>query len=586
MKNKLQYTLIASVLGLGLMSCQDEWDSHYGQTAATDYGTASLYEVLKSQPELSDFCQVLAATKSFANNKQTEVTYAQLLDADQFFTVWAPVNGTFNRDELLNMTKTVEGDSLVELHFIKNHVARYSHSSNGKDRSVMMLNGKTLAYADGGFANVTLDKKNIAARNGLVHTIKEPISYYYNIYEALVAQEQYQHIGSFLRKYHVDVFDPTSSLAMGIKDGKTVYVDSIFYTQNELLYFHYGHIDREDSTYWMIVPTKELWDELYADAETYYDYGAIEKADSIHDRWAHYALMQDLVFNPNAQTSIKDSIVSTTFSKYQDGIYHTYYKPFQEGGLFTTAWSAEQQCSNGMIYEVSKWPFQKNFTFFTPIAVEAEDRVYKYEEPGNKKLSLIGYRSSADSISQGYVVATPEVQTDAYFIEYELPDVLSGKYDVCVVMLPRSVDPMLPFTEESLAGRRNRRPAKFTAEIFYNDKNGKAVSVASNGRYTYDPENPAHYIKGGNNDKTIDFLFDCNYNADKYASRAFTNDPFKVDTVKLCTMHFPTCNFDQRVITNRLRITNKIGNSDTEYYWCTMFIDRILLLPHNDEAEN
>lgn len=582
MNSIIKYSFVVSALSMAMVSCQDDWDAHYDQNADTKYGKSSLYEVISSQPELSDFCRVLEATKAFANSKQTSVTYAELLGKDQFYTVWAPVNGTFNCDSLVKMCQTSGGDSLVELQFVKNHVARYAHSYNGQNRNVMMLNGKTLAFDGTTFGQINSSKTNIAARNGVLHTLQTPVSYYYNIFEALVAKPIYQHVGGFLHSYQIDELDELQSLAKGIEDGKTVYIDSVFKSKNDLLADNiYGHIDHEDSTYWMIVPTPELWDSLYEEAKSYYNYAFIDKADSVHLRWSHYALMQDMVFNPKDQKSLKDSIVSTTWIKNQSDRSHTYYRPLEEGGLFKTAWSNVEQCSNGMIYQVDQWPFNKYDTYFRYISVEAEGRIYKFDE---KKMSLEYGFSRADSISNNqYLIVTPTKQQDSYSVEYELPGVLSGTYDVCIVFLPRNVDPTLPFTDETTAGKRNMRPAKFSVEMTYAGTDGEYYKVSSANRYSIDPENPQYYVRS--TDKSIPYLFDCNVNPTA-ANRAFINDPFKVDTVKLCTFHFPTCNYDQKEITNRLKISNAIASSETNKYWNVWFIDRILLLPHKDEENN
>ena len=586
MNKTFNYIFTASVaLTFGFVSCQDDWDAHYDKQADTEHGTASLYEMIAEQPQLSDFRKVLDATKAFANSKQTPVTYATLLGTDQFFTVWAPVNGTFNCDSLLEMCKTSEGDSLVELHFVKNHVARYSHSFNGKEKRVLMMNEKTLSMEATSFGDVSAMDTNKAARNGVLHVIEHPIAYYYNIYEALVGKPEYQHIGKFLRSYQIDELDELQSLAMGIVDGKTVYIDSVFKSRNDLLDQNYGHIDREDSTYWMLVPSKTLWDSLYAEAETYYNYSFVEKADSVHTRWSYYALMQDLVFNPHVQTSINDSIVSTTWSQWQGDLFHTYYKPFDEGGLFKTAWAGQEQCSNGMIYQVDQWPYIKEKTYFRRINVEAEGRMYQFDEAGSdktKKLGIEYHSTRADSVSGGYIVVNPDKQTDKYWIEYELPQVLSGTYDVCVVFLPRSVDPSLPFSDDIVpAGRRNIHSSKFTVELTYAGFDGTLYTIDSKTRYNIDPESNSYYVK--TTDKSVDYLFDCNVNPTA-ATRAFINNPFFVDTIKLCTMHFPTCNYDQKEVTNRLKIINAIQNNETNKYWGNWFIDRVLLLPHKEEA--
>ncbi len=567
---------------LTLVACQDDWNDHYGQTADTQYGNASLYEVISAQPELSDFREVLDSVRVFANNRITPIHYNEMLNEGQFFTVWAPTNGTFDKDSLLQLCQTSAGDSVVELHFLKNHIARYAHSVNGKEESIMMLNAKTLSFNGSVFGKVDIKTGNIAANNGVLHIMQTPVSYYYNIYEALGTLDKYRHIGSFLRSYQIDEFDETQSLAMGVVDGKTVYADSVFKLKNELLY-KYGFINSEDSTYWMIVPTRTLWDSLFAEAETYYNYGTINKADSIHEYWSHYSLMQDLVYNPHIEESVLDSIRSTTWSKEWAGKYHTYYKAFEPGGLFDPSQFCDSMtCANGIIYEVDHWPFVKEKTYFIPIKTEAEGKYYEAKETATKTLGIEIRRTSADSISNGYIVLTPRTGTDPYYITYEVPNVLSGTYDVCVVMLPKSVyyTSIDPTTTE---GKRLVRPVKFKAEITYAGTDGKEYTVDSNHRYSFDSTQPGYYTQQSNSDTSHNFLFECNKNPNTASTRAFTNDPYSVDTIKLCTMSFPTCNYDQTKVTTRVKITNYIGSRETNTYNNTMYIDCIIFQPHKGE---
>lgn len=564
-----------------LTGCQDDWNEHYDQQADSQYGTESLYQIIASRPELSDFRQVLDSARLFSGNRISSVHYSQLLGQDQFLTVWAPVNGTFNRDSLLQLCQTAHGDSLVELHFLKNHIARYSQSAvDGRQKQVMMMNGKTLWMSGMQHGDAQIQEANIASRNGVLHVVKTPVTYRYNIYEALFSMQKYSHIGNFLQSYQIDKFDETQSLAMGVVDGKTVYVDSVFYATNILLNTHvYGHIDSEDSTYWMLVPDRTLWDNLYAEASTYYQYGQTPKADSLHDYWSNYALMQDLVYNPMVQRSMKDSLCSTTWSEGWAGRRHVYYEPFQAGGLWSYC-ADSLVCSNGNIYEIHEWPFDQQRTYFTYIKVEAEGRIYDSFEAKGKTLTLNRNYISADSVSGGYLQVKPQTQYDSYYLTYEVPNVLSGCYDVCAVFLPKTVyNPNL--TPES--NKAEFRPNKFSAELVYTGLDGKEYEVTSAKRYTYDPATPGYYEAAGNNDSAVPFLFDCNLNPTTSATRAFTNDPYRVDTVHLATVHFPTCNYDQQKVTTRLKIQNNITNKQTNTYNAEILLDCILFLPHTEQ---
>lgn len=585
---KTIFTLAAAVLAL--TACQDDWDEHYDQQADSQYGTASLYEIIASRPELSDFRSVLDSVRLFAGNRISSTHYRELLSQDQFLSVWAPVNGTFNRDSLLQLCQTTHGDSLVELHFLKNHIARYSQSSvPGQDRSVRMLNAKTLHMSGQNYGDAQISEANISSRNGVLHILNRPATYRFNIYEALYSLPEFEHVGKFLKSYQIDEFDETSSLAMGVVDGKTVYVDSVFYTWNRLLYT-YGHIDSEDSTYIMLVPPANVWKEQYDKASTYYQFGSIGKADSIHDYWTNYALLQDLVFNPHEQLGMPDSLCSTTWSAATAGRYHVFYNPYGTQGLMS--WVKDSlTCSNGSIYRLYDWPTAMQQSYFRPIYTqgEARHRIFEQFEATGKALTISYPSQVSDSISEnGYIRIVPQTQYDKYYVTYEIANVLSGCYDLKLVMLPKTVyNPN--YDPESTADKKQFRSNKFAVEVTYSGLDGKEYTVKSGSRYKFDDSTPGYYTEAGNNDKTVDFLFDCNLAptvagpVTNRGARAFTNDPFRVDTIQLATMHFPTCNYAQQKITTRVKIQNAIDQQQTNTYNADMLIDCIIFVPHVDD---
>ena len=114
------------LLVIGMTACSD-WTDHY-EPALENGGDATLWQQLKANPQLSDFCQVLEQTRKFRMHRKTEVSFAQLLDGSQAFTVIAPINGTFNKDSLLRLVETARGDSMVEKSFVFNHLSRMTTS--------------------------------------------------------------------------------------------------------------------------------------------------------------------------------------------------------------------------------------------------------------------------------------------------------------------------------------------------------------------------------------------------------------------------------------------------------------------------
>ena len=108
--------------GLLLTSCTD-WDDHYENEAANS-SDLTLWDAIKQRDDLSDFAQVLENTMVFRQHKKTSVSYADVLKGGRSFTLFAPVNGTFNKDSLLSLVTTAKGDSAVERFFIMNHLAQ------------------------------------------------------------------------------------------------------------------------------------------------------------------------------------------------------------------------------------------------------------------------------------------------------------------------------------------------------------------------------------------------------------------------------------------------------------------------------
>lgn len=592
MKNNIKYILLAPAIGLTLAACQDNWNDHYDQQSDSKYATKSLYEALKEQPNLSDFCKVLDATRMFSNSKMTTVSYKDLLSGDQVFTIFAPENGSFNVDSLLSLCQTQNGDSLVEAQFLKNHIARYSHSSNGENNVITMLNEKYQTMDKGvmnGNIALVAGQYNLTTRNGIIHTIKSPFAFNYNIYEKLLYLPQYKQLGKFWNKYHIDEFMESSSLADGVdQDGKTQYIDSVFSTYSNLWYY-FGYTHREDSSYLMIVPTEELWDSLYNDAKQYFDFSYLGqvKGDSLTEFYTHYGLLQDAVYNERQWDLNNDihELATSLFFYIPDGdepIRHYYRRPFKEGGIFNLPGTVTDTCSNGVIFNVKSWPFSNEELFRYQVKVEAEQdnnnsNWYLYDSGGSpdkkKEMTQKSVKSSADSISRGYLSLTPASAQDKYWVEYEIPSLLSGPYDIYAVVLPKSVDPNM-----DMSVAKNKRCNRFNVELTYLGRDNREYTWDVKTRGHIDTSKPGNFVENDDDD----FLFDCNEDSQKN-SRHFSNKPFEVDTVKLCTFNFPSCNWGQTRINTRLRINSAIEAKTVRTSCEIMFLDCLLFVPHTED---
>ena len=534
----------------GATSCSD-WDDHYdGTTGGSNNSSGTLWEQLKGNDQLTDFCEVLEQTKVFRMHKKTSVSYADLLGGGQSFTVVAPVNGTFNKDSLLQLVQTNQGDSMVEKSFVFNHISRIATSLKGDRQIMRMLNGKNIVIQGNTIQNVSVIAANQHARNGIIHVASKALPYGFNLYEALCDDPELSNIGKILRGYEWDEFDPDASVSDGVVDGVPHYVDSVVYERNRMLEA-IGYIAYEDSAYWVTVPTNVGWQNAWNKVSKFFVYDTkdyAESRDSLQRYWTMRALMDDAVFNITDQHGVNrqtmfdgqwpqvDSLVSVPWLNWRKSYvkgkpkYHVFQGPFQQGGILDGA--RQLQCSNGMIFKTDVWPFTPEKTFFKELWTEGESDWLITQEKDLTKNSL--YKSSDSISNSAFLQILPEKNTSNWEITFRLENVLSGDYDVCAIILPQNlIDPKTT----------NLKPCKFKADINYVEENGDAKT------------------------------FNCN-------DTTFESDPTRVDTVLLSeAFHFPATNYARTSDKITLTLKCSILPRETAKFSREMLLDCIYLRP-------
>lgn len=545
MNNKSFKNIALSVaVGCGfaaaLAACTD-WDDHYEPSVDSGVG-GTLWEQLSSDPQLTDFCEVLEKTEVFRMHKKRGVSYADLLRGGQAFTVMAPVNGTFNKDSLLNLVKTAPGDSMVEKAFVFNHMSRMTTSLKTVPQDLRMMNGKSLKLTESTVQGIPVIKGNQHAKNGVIHVMSRALPYGYNLYEALCDDHEMTPVGASLRQYEWDEFDPNASVISGYEEGVPVYEDSVVYERNRMLE-SIGLINAEDSAYWMVAPTAAGWERAWNKVSKHFVFDeSYQKRDSLQRYWTTRALFDDAVFNLTDQLTTTDSLVSVPYRNWRKGyvagkpVYHVFQKPFEPGGILYGA--RKLQCSNGVLYKTDEWPFDPVKTYFKELWTEGEATWLII--PPEKSCRYTPIRQVADSISENaFLQIVASSGTANWELTFRLENVLSGDYDVCIVVLPQTV----------INPDARLRPCKFKADVNYVDLDGK--------------------------DKT----FNCD-------NKVFQTDPTKVDTVVLAeAFHFPASNYGQS--TNKFNLTLKcnIGPLETSKFSREMLLDCIYLRPRTSKDE-
>ena len=270
-------------LGLGvvfcLFSCSDF--SSYNSVVESSNPSAdkTLWENISAKGELSDFAQVL----------QT-VGYDAVLSAPTTYTVWAPVNGTFNKDSLMALAQNTATRKKVIEQFVYDHVANYSHfESNPSDTVVYMLSKKLIHFSgkntgsltfDGKTINWGMDAFNTPSSNGLLYTLNGMVPFRPNAYENFFADKsQYgiadSHFNAYVKRYEKVILDEDASVKGEIVNGNQVYDDSVTVTTNSFITSRQhlnAELNNEDSLYTVIIPTDAAWQKAYDKIKTYYNY--------------------------------------------------------------------------------------------------------------------------------------------------------------------------------------------------------------------------------------------------------------------------------------------------------------------------
>ena len=443
-------------VGGGLFTSCTDWNDHYDAgTALTESQQAPLLENITKNPELSQFASLLSKTG-----------FDQQLNSSQTFTVWAPMNNTFNYDELM-----ATGNDRLLRQFVKNHVARNNYPATGAlDQKVFMLNEKLMHFQGNGqdynIQGIALQagQQNIGSNNGTLHLISGKIPYLPNIYESL-NNEQFalDSIGNHFHQYDVRTLDEQRSVAGPIVNGEQTYLDSIFNESNILYRNFHAYINQEDSNYTMILPTNTAWTAAYDRIKQYYNYVPtmrymdvtgtntdttivvnLKDAAQLRDSVTKYKIISDLTYNNNVydnrrlpelkegDTPQNDSIVSTL----DNIIYADDVK-----SLFAGAKRVDK--SNGAIWVTDALNLPAWSSWNPEITVEAEAFYFKTANTGSVTTKTVTTDQNPyikGHISNNkYVVITPYTDGSHPEIYFFLPGVRSTEYNVYVVMLPSNI---------------------------------------------------------------------------------------------------------------------------------------------------
>ncbi len=415
------YIILALLLiGLFSYSCKDDYNDHYDRSGALP--EESLYDLIKSDPDLSTYARLIEIG-----------SYQDTLSATQTYTVWAPENSALS-DVDLNTITEVQARLIVS-----NHIARFNNSTTTPDgKPIRMENRKIYTYSGAGtaFAGVEINRHDILAKNGLLHTLKEQIQFHYNLYEYIKAVPGVSKLRDFVSRFDEEIFDEDASTSYIDPVTNQLMYDSVMIFYNRLFdapLLGLGYIHSEDSIYTMLMPTNEAWDAAYARiSPSFKAYNANQRiADSITEVQTSLAIVNDLIYrkfipNPAAQ----DSLISTSPS-----VIHNPDVLF--GGL------TSETASNGLIFSINDLRYDNRDTWDKFVEVECEN--VENRLPLNTQTTSVTTREVAaggEYFVSGlrYLEVSPVNPGTNPEVTIQIPNVLAGKYDIYVEFLPGTID--------------------------------------------------------------------------------------------------------------------------------------------------
>ena len=417
MKNRIsQWVSRGALATMALLAVSACTDDHFDikNTMGSD---KTLWETIESNPNLSDFAGILKRTKvlSNENDHKATITAAELLNQPQSFTMWAPVNGSFNAkawNDTLDAaakyaalgtaegrTKSLDISYYVWSQLVGNHIARFNHEGYTGKQEIKMMNEKNAIYSGDKFDNVPVQGSTEVASNGSLHLLNGVAPFAYNIFDYLGYYPQFSSVNNLIAsRTEIDTLWNFSTPGALNEKGQMVYVDTVVSRRNEILGVARASIREEDSTYVALIPTNEAWEQGKEKIGRILKYGArysyewngadfnrkvlkdqfrldaatkadpkLTLADSLQQRITEQNMAVNMFFAPYYMRNIdaKDSAQLNNYVQHADSLISTagtvFYNAAADGsGKNSTlnpifAGLTPYRASNGYIYRLTKY---------------------------------------------------------------------------------------------------------------------------------------------------------------------------------------------------------------------------------------
>ncbi len=493
-KKLSQYFLAATIL-FGTVACTDD---HFD---ITDGGTSSasqtIWQNIQAQPNLQNLAAILQRVPVIksVSDKRSAVLYSTLLDQPQMFTMWAPVDGSYDAQDYLDRLDAADAivdDSLravakyrIGYQFVMNHLARFNYESSAAEQEVFLMNTKHAYYNAGAgtFNNIPLlsGYESIPSSNGTLHVLDGCSPFRKNLQENLY--EDYPNLvdviyskdsqGDYI--YQENTLNTTRSVQGGMDDeGNIIYMDTVWSSTNTLTQDVRGSLSNEDSTYVGIVPaTETAWNNAITkllplfnyQSSYYYDWDSDNirfkssmsinetEADSLAYDRAYRRLMRTMYISASAvgfdTEQAIDSAALINKLIYADTINTTagfVYRnpnadPDGENGPNPVFEGKDPvHLSNGYVFELDDMDFDPTWVWAPKIEFSPYGGTNFLRSQNCTPSSVLLVESERNPAVKGYLQDNQyqrfEVTSGQMTVDLRLPDVLSTTYRLEFCMVP------------------------------------------------------------------------------------------------------------------------------------------------------
>ncbi len=509
-------------------SCSEFSDYNAVPTDPVASGNQTLWENILAEPQLSDFATLVKRSG-----------FDTLLSAPRNYTVFAPVNGTFDPTAYDTLT-----NSELLYQFVGSHVAEFMYNATGAfDTKVHTINQKSFPFKYGAsgytYAGNPITSSNVAGNNGVMHLMNGVAVFRPNIYEYLSMGKGIDSIRNHFKKYELTYLDEDQSVEGPMVNGMPTYIDSVMVTYNVYVNQMNARLSNEDSTYTMIIPNDKAFNDAYENIKKHYNYipsmkvlnpsvftsatGTTTKTvetknvDELRDSLVRSRIIRNLVYSNTdkynkwliGNGANNDTIRSTVRGKYSGDV------AIANDYVVETV-----QMSNGFSRIVDSLAF-KPWEWYNPmleinpsnnIANHFNDIVHQinYSDPEH---TVFGPKQESSSFRYAWIEPNGEYSKPDIFVN--LPGVLSGAYNFYIVFMPYFVNPRAEFLKPNLLN--------FT--LSYTASNGNETKYNFSSKYV----DPATSKSSDRNPRT------------QNATTAFSNNPMVTDTLWIGQFEFPVC---------------------------------------------